>query len=319
MEPNNFGRPNEIEEVYTALTDSQQKGIDKFVNNLEMRKYSKKTVSQYRFYLIHLHNITKKDYLGMNKEDVEEFLAKISSGGLTNQPIAGSSLRMIYSLLNSFFFYHNRGELRLSRKEVRIKRTDERDIFTIDERDLFFKTAEEIYGIGFRAFVEFSYWEGLRINEAMEMRTENIDFLRDKVKVTAGKGNKDATIDLLPKAKEILERYMQSTSFRGGQKYLFEYKYKKGKLAGKSDKYYMVLVETMFQKVLSKMNMGKLLTFHCLRHSCGSHLLSALGESGLPYVRKHLRHEVGSPVTLRYLHVVDKGITDEQLSKIGGA
>jgi len=318
MADNNFGRPNEMEGIFTSLPVEQQEDITKFITHLQVNKYSPRTTSQYRFYLIHFHNFVNKRYIDMNKDDIDKFTAKMSTKGMNNELVQGISMRMIFSLLNSYFSFYNRNELRLNRRTMKQKKSDEREIFSVEEREKFFSMAEELYGIKIRAFMEFTFWEGLRISEAINMELNNIDFLRNKVHVVSGKGNKDATIDLLPKAKEVLEKYMGSEYFKKNQKYLFEYDYTKGKLAGKRDKYYVMLIETIFQRILGKMNMGKFLTFHCLRHSCGSHLLAALGEAGLPYVRKHMRHEIGSPVTLRYLHTLDKAITPEQLNKIGG-
>jgi integrase/recombinase XerD len=313
-----FGRPNEIEKVYKSLDEEQRFGIDDFIKENEINRYSKRTIEQYRFYLIHLHNITKKSYLTMCNEDIRGFVHKITTSGLTNTPITASSQKMIYSLINSFFNYHKKPELRISREKIKGKINAEREIFSLEERDKFFETAERLFGVGIRALFEFSYWQALRVNEAIEMKVDNIDFERNRLHIIAGKGDKDAIIELLPKAREIIDRYMKSEYFTPKQKYLFEYDYKRGRLAGKRGRYYIVLVEGLFQRVLKEMNMTKFLTFHCLRHSCGSHLLHAMGESGLPYVRKHLRHAFGSPVTLRYLHVLDKDINKEQLDKIGG-
>jgi len=314
-----FGRPNEQKQIFDKLTPEQQKGITDFLKENELNQYSKKTIKQYRFYLTHLHKTTKKSYITMQKEDIHEFLYQITTKGLNNKPIAASSQKAIYSLINSFFTHHKKPELLLSRKKIKGKINAEREIFTIQERDKFFETTETKLGLKIRTFFEFSYWEALRIDEAITIKPEHIDFKHNKVYIMAGKGNKDSIITLLPKAKQILQKYMNSEEFDPKQKYLFEYFYKKGKHTGKKDKYYIVMIENLFQKMLKETSMTKMLTFHCLRHSCGSHLLSIMGEAGLPYVRKHLRHAPGSPVTLRYIHTINKDIDVKQLEKIGGA
>jgi integrase len=281
-----------------------------------MNQQSEKTINQYKFYLTHLLNYTQKDKDTMQQKDLNDFITKLVSKGLQLKPISGNSQRALYSIFNSFFTFHNRSDLKLFRRDIKGRRVDEREIFSLEERDAFFEKAEQLFALKFRAFFEFSYWEALRVDEAISIRIENIDFVRNKVHIKAGKGNKDATIDLLPKAKNILQKYIAQENIKTG--FIFLHKYKKGKLAGKNDKFYMVLVEQVFQKVLFELKMGKSLTFHCLRHSCGSHLLAAMGEAGLPYVQRHLRHQKGSPSTLRYLHVLNKTISAESLNKIGG-
>lgn len=313
-----FGRPNEMEAKFAALTEPQQASINKFVIYMQGQKYSQKTINQYKFYLTHLFIVTQKDCLSMQKDDLLDFVSKMSGRGLQLKPITNGSLKTLYSVLNSFFRFHDRGDLNLVRKNVRGGAPEERQIFSLAERDAFFAKTEEMHHLKIRTLFEFSYWEALRINEAIEMKPENIDFARNLVHIKAGKGNKDATIDLLPKAKQILQRYMSSSEYEGNAKHLFVYEYKKGKFAGEKREFYFGRIEHLFQKTLFALNMGKLMSFHCLRHSCGSHLLAAMGEAGLPFVQRHLRHQKGSPVTLRYLHVLDKTISAEALQRIGG-
>ena len=98
--------------------------------------------------------------------------------------------------------------------------------------------------------------------------------------------------------------------------YLFEHKYIKGRLAGKSDKLYIVMVEAKLQRVLAEMKFGSNFTFHGFRHSCATHLLKVTN-GDIARVQKHLRHEKGSSVTLRYLHIMDKGFSSKELAGLG--
>lgn len=307
-----FGRPPELKNRFDLLLPEQREQILRFKQFLQVNKYSKGTLKAYECVLINFFEKTKMNALTLDKQGVLDVLSQLPQVNFVTQ-------RRTYSCLNSFLKFFERKDILLDRRQVRGQASDEREIFSIQERDVFFDKAEEMFGIGLRALVEFDYWEALRVNELIEMRVEDVDLQRSKVFVKAGKGNKDATIDLFPAAKTILERYFASKDFKKGQKYLFEYSYKRGKLEGKRSKYYLMRLEDVFQRVLLELGFNKRLTFHSLRHSCASHLLSVGGEKAISKVGKHLRHKKGSPATLVYLHDLEKGFSDSELSKIGGA
>jgi integrase len=299
------------------LTSNQQKDILKIINDMKLNRYSQKTIHQYHFYLTHFLNKTKKDCTQLTKDDTTQALAEFSTG-LSGTAIKHTSLRGLYSCLNTFFKTNNRNDLLLDRSRIKGTVDQKIKILNYEERQLLFNKAKEKYGIMGQALFETSYWQGFRVDDLINLKVKDVDYVKNTITIQAGKGNKAATIDLIPRSKQILEEYMNSEQFDKQQTYLFEYTYKKGKNAGKKTKYYMLKIEKMFQEIVFDLNMSRHITFHILRHSIASHLLASLGEKAITRIQKHLRHT--SPVTtLRYLHSLEEGFKDSELEKIGGA
>jgi integrase/recombinase XerD len=310
-----FGRPNESDLMFSSLNQVFRLEISGFIDEMKRNRNSPKTIRQYRFYLLHLYNRVGISVLSMSKNDLNGFITIISSKGLVGKPISPSSQRTMYSCLNSFFKFYEREDLFLNRNKVKGKSDDEPKIFSKKERDNFFELAFDLFGLFWASLFEFSYWEGLRVDDVIELRVKNIDFVRNKVYIKGGKGSKDATIPLMPRARDCLQKYMKACSdFEPNQEYLFEYTYLKGEKKGLTTKLYMVLIHTKFNKVIKEMGLIDGFTFHSLRHSIASHLLKA--GVNIKFIQNLLRHSPNSNVTMRYLHLLDTELSEEELGRL---
>jgi integrase/recombinase XerD len=313
-----FGRPKEIERKYNSLPEDTKNRIEDFFDDLRINSVGReRTLKNYKFRLTKFFHQKNKILSEITSKDVDAYLKREVKYGSWGKPLSRASIKALHSCFNSFFIQQKRPDLTHKPKVNRsLSGHDDLQILTIEQRDAFFEKSEKELGIKWRAIFEFSYWEGLRISEMIEMKPENIDFVSNKVFIVEGKGGESHHIPLLKKAKEIIEKYMKSNEFTEGQKYLFEYEYKKGKNAGKMGKLYILEVEKRMREVLKELKMDTSLSFHVLRHSIASHLLE-VGYT-LPMVRSHLRHAKGSPITLRYLHYNETERKKVSLKGIGG-
>jgi integrase/recombinase XerC len=310
-----YGRPESLEQTFIKFPKEQQTEITNFLEQLSMNRASTGTIKQYRFYLIRLYESTQKPLTQTTKEDIKKFIKQVVKTGQEGTPIKHTTQKVMYSALNTYFKFYDKNELRLDRREVYGSDEVPLEIFTKKDRDEFFEKTKELFGLKWLTIFEVSYWEAFRIDDVINFKTKNIDFKNNKILITGGKGNKDAIIELFPRAKQRLEEYMQSEYFNPNQEYVFMYDYKKGKKAGKSSRFYPHLIEQRFHAVLAELGIGKLMSFHTLRHSCATHIMIAT-KGDIGRVQQHLRHKQGSTVTLRYLNLMRQGFNSKEINEL---
>lgn len=150
------------------------------------------------------------------------------------------------------------------------------------------------------AFFWTVYTMGLRLNEALHLEVSDIDAKRGMVHVHRGKGAKDRYIPV-PTATINLLRIYWATHHH--PKFIFP---AAGKSRKESPTAKTVMSETSVQDAIKliteKLQFGKKVSTHTLRHSYATHLLEA-GVS-LKAIQKFLGHR-SLQTTMVYLHLTE--------------
>jgi integrase/recombinase XerC len=109
------------------------------------------------------------------------------------------------------------------------------------------------------------YHTGIRLSELLNLKTGNIDFVRNTLKVL-GKRNKERIIPFGIELQEILLRYLEIKNERElGGEFLF--------CSQKGLKLYPVFVYRVVKTMLSENTSATKKSPHVLRHSLATHLL----------------------------------------------
>jgi integrase/recombinase XerD len=143
------------------------------------------------------------------------------------------------------------------------------------------------YNLKHRLVIKLLYSSGLRLQELVDLKRENIDFDRNLINVSLGKGKKDRITLLSDSLKNDLLKYYSSNDFK--TKYLFE---------GRKAKYSKKSVQEILNKLGVKARIK--ITPHMLRHSFATHLLEA--GIDIRYIQKLLGHS-DLKTTKIYTHV----------------
>ena len=107
-----------------------------------------------------------------------------------------------------------------------------------------------------KAILMTIYSAGLRVSEAVNLKTKDIDSVRMQIRVVQGKGKKDRYTLLGVKTLEILNKYIS------------EYKPKNFLFEGqKSEEYSRRTIAEILRKSVEKTGIKKHVTVHTLRHS----------------------------------------------------
>lgn len=158
-------------------------------------------------------------------------------------------------------------------------------------------------GIRDLALLRVYYRCGLRCSEALDLRTRDVQFSRNEIRVNAGKGDKDRVVWADPTTIAYLERWRD---LRPKTDWFFS------TLAGArlSDSH----VRHMVARRAAKAGIEIRVHPHMLRHSFASELL----EEGytISAVQKLLGHE-RLDTTQVYLHLVDERLRDELIARPG--
>lgn len=159
-----------------------------------------------------------------------------------------------------------------------------------------------------RFVLQLIYSSGIRVNEARELKMQDMDCERMLIHIKNGKGRKDRVVPLSEYLLKELEMYLRN--FRP-QKYLIN-----GSIPGQ--KMSSSGIRNILRMSLSRTNIQKQgICLHTLRHSFATHLL----EDGLDiFTIKELLGHSRIETTLVYLHVADydKGRKRSPIDKLYG-
>jgi len=252
------------------------------VDELRLRNYSPRTIKTYvqRVAAFAAHFGRSPDQLGAN--EIREFqlhlLGRQVSWSLFNQTVC--ALR--------FFYRHIVGRPELVEQLPYGKRP--KTLPSVLSRDEVQRVLTAFTNAKDRVMVRTVYAAGLRANEMVHLRVEDIDSARMVLQVRQGKGNKDRQVPLSAKLLDELRRYWRT--YRP-QRWLFPGKTKDRPLC-------VTGLQRRFHQVVGPLGFTKRVSLHTLRHSYATHLL----ESGvdLPTLQRLLGHS-SMQTTLRYIHV----------------
>lgn len=187
--------------------DSMRKLKDMFLATLLIENKSKRTIEQYNLHLTQFAEFfTYKEVKDIDATDIRNFLyAYKQSRGISN-----ISLNNKRSAISSFFSWLADEEYidkDPTRKIKKIKVTKKKKkAFTADEMERMRIACTDIRD---RALIEMLACTGCRVSELSNIRLNDVDFLRKKVRIV-GKGDKERTVFISDTAMIYLNRYLET-------------------------------------------------------------------------------------------------------------
>lgn len=148
-----------------------------------------------------------------------------------------------------------------------------------------------------RAILMIFYSGGLRLQEALQLRPVDIDSAGMRIRIRAGKGNKERYVMLSSTLLDTLRAYFKQYK---PEKWLFYGKTKADPVNPRS-------VQKMICKAAAAAGIRKRVTAHILRHSFATHLLDR--GTNLRYIQDLLGHR-SIKTTMIYTHVSRRTLTE---------
>jgi len=255
--------------------------IEKLQERIKLRRYTKQTEKSYCYHVKDFLSFLDKSRLNLNEEGIKLYLLSLN--------LSNNSVRLKIMAIKFFFLevlknpINNFNIPNPKKHKILPKILSKEDIQKIINLNTNLKH---------RLIIKILYSSGLRLQELIDLKRNDIDFDRNLIFVKSGKGKKDRFTLLSQEIKLDLLKYYSSFNFKTD--YVLE---------GRNKKYSKKSVQKILES--SGKKIGKKITPHMLRHSFATHLL----ESGIDirYIQKLLGHS-DLKTTEIYTHVSDKNL-----------
>jgi site-specific recombinase XerD len=265
----------------TALQD--------FVQQLQLKAYSKSTIITYRNEFIQLLKLLKdRPAESLTIEDLRRYMAHTLEK-------EGISENTAHSRLNALKFYYEQvlGREKFFWEIPRPKKAKKLPKVISEEKIL--EGLLKIVNLKHKTLLLLAYSAGMRVSEVVALQVADINSDRMQISINGAKGKKDRVVTLSKSILPILREYF--VKYRPAQ-WLFEAPDGKAHFSSRS-------AQQVFKDAYKKLGLPPQCSFHSLRHSYATHLL----ESGtdITYIQKLLGHS-DIKTTLRYTQISRKDI-----------
>ena len=246
-----------------------------FRKELQNLGYSKTVVNNYpkqvRAFLSHF----KKSFTEIYTQDILEYHLHLKTiiGTRTKKPFSESYIHSILLAIKLYFEYLQRtGAIKINPYQLKIKspKSEERKIFTQEEIKRLYSKSNQLQTI----ILHLCYACGMRRNEAVELKTNDIDLENCLLYIRKGKGRKRRVIPFTKQVKKDIEFFLSVEK-------------------NKTENLLNITATRIyeeFKKLLKKAGLdNQKFTLHCLRHTIATQLLEQGME--LEKVRDFLGHE----------------------------
>lgn len=256
-----------------------------FIEAIELEGFSPNTLKDYKMELRLFYTFVNRPVTRIATSDIRSYLSSC-------EDIISSTVGKKLFVLRSFFGWLVREEYLLKNPTLRInapkkpKRINKG--ITIEELE---KVRESCVSLRQRCLLEVAYSTAARLSELSNMKIEDIDFQEASMNVI-GKGNKERTVFLSPKAMYHLEKYLESRNDNCNSLFITE------------KRPYREMTKSTIQREVRKIekasNIKNRLTAHRIRHTFAT--LSMENGIELADLQSILGHENPS-TTLIYAQV----------------
>lgn len=250
------------------MSQRKDEALQKLKQALIFRGFSHKTVKSYMY-------ISEKflDYLDESSQSCDEESVKRYFQRMHDKKYDLSTIRLIKASLDFLIKSVFGKNFAIENIPYPKKKKTLPKVLSKEEIKIIF---DETKNPKHKLILQLLYSSGIRLNELINLKKEDIDPHRKIIVVVQGKGKKDRITLLSERLSKDLFDYVCKTEFK--TKYLFE--------SSRGKKYAQKTIQKILEKSSKKLN--KKVTPHMLRHSFATHLL----ESGtdIRYIQKLLGH-----------------------------
>ena len=263
-----------------------------FRKELQNLGYSKTVVNNYPKQIRALLSHFKKSFAEIHTQDILDYHLHLKTiiGTRTKKPFSESYIHSILLAIKLYFEYLQRtGAIIINPYQLKIKspKSEERKIFTQEE-------IEELYSksnLQQTIILHLCYACGMRRNEAVELKTNDIDLENCLLYIRKGKGRKRRVIPFTKQVKKDIEFFLsvETERFANTDENIKQRNEQKNKTENLLNITATRIYEE-FKKLLKKAELdNQKFKLHCLRHTIATQLLEQGME--LEKVRDFLGHE----------------------------
>jgi site-specific recombinase XerD len=283
--------PNSRKIMLDELCTCNQTALDIFIKTLQLKAYSNNTIKTYRTeFGVLLRLLGNRCVDDLQEEHIKSYILFL----LEKRKYSESQA---HTAINAIKFYFEK-VLKRPQIVVQIPRPKKPlqlpKVYSTEEVERIIQAADNEKH---KSMLMLAYGSGLRLQEIINLKIEDINSARMVIEVRRGKGKKDRQVILSKKLVEQLRKYF--VAYRP-KKWLFE-----GQGGGQ---YGYRSLQMVFSRAKAKAGVRVQGGIHTMRHSFATHLLEQ--GTDLRVIQELLGHN-SIKTTIRYTHV-SKG----QLGKV---
>ncbi len=272
-----------LEKRWVPNPEHEQKILE-YKRWLSSKRYSANTIKTYTEALTTFLNFfNDKDLLQFNNQDLVNF----NNDYILKKKLSSSYQNQIVNAVKLFFSSQQNTKMN---PDLIHRPKREKPLPNVLSKEEVKQILEAHNNIKHKAMLSLIYSCGLRRNELLNLKPQDIDSKRGIVIIRQGKGKKDRIAPLSQKIVQMLREYY---TIYQPKVYLFE-----GQTPGEA--YDERSLQQVLKQALAKTNITKPVSLHWLRHSYATHLLEA--GTDLRYIQELLGHK-SSKTTEIYTHV----------------
>ncbi len=208
--------------------------------------YSDNTISVYMNYITAFIASLDKQAIHLSSFDFKNYLESYNFTSVSQQNQIINAIRFLYQEVLGKKY--DKVSFKRPRKEKKLPK--------VIGKDYLLNRLNNITNLKHKAILSISYSVGLRVSEVINLKIKDIDSNRMVINVRQSKGKKDRFVPLTENILSLLRSYF------------VQYKPKEYLFNGQNSPQYSV---TSCNKIIKKY-IGNDYHFHCLRHSCMTHL-----------------------------------------------
>ncbi|GLR16148.1 tyrosine-type recombinase/integrase [Portibacter lacus] len=274
--------------------------LAKYVDVMLLQNYSWRTIQSYTGkmakFMAHYGDIS---IATLEADEVNKYLTKIAQTGVSES--------LINITLSAIKFYYEKVEYRSNFHIERLVRPKKGKylptILSEVEVDRIFRSMSNLKHLCIAYTI---YGGGLRLNEVLNIRVQDIIWDRNQIILKQAKGNKDRMTLLSHTLKELMKRYIEEYQ---PEYWLFEGLNRKTAYSSSS-------VQKIIKESAKKAGIKRKVTPHTLRHCFATHLLDR--GTDIRFIQELLGHK-DIKTTLVYTHVTTRSMDNIQspLDRLG--
>jgi len=267
--------------VYILSDEKKEKYLQKLVDECKLRGFSYQTIKAYSYWIKRYLSFIMKTKFNIGNDSVRYYFLSLN--------LSVNSSRLCYAAI-SFFFTHILNKP-FTTDEIPIKKK-EKTLPKVLSKQQIKLLINSMNNLKHKLIIEMLYSTGLRLQELINLKRQDIDFDNNTLFVRKGKGKKDRITIISETIKIDLLKYYSKENFKTD--YVFE---------GRTGNYSKKSVQIILFDVSKKL--GFRIHPHMLRHSFATHLL----EQGVDIriIQKLLGHSDLNTTEI-YTHVANKDL-----------
>lgn len=287
-EPKKLKTNRSMAAMFSSLPLEYKDLLKSYTGFLRGKRLSESTIRTYGYFVLRFLDLCKpKEISTITKKDIDHFFEIVLAG--ENYSI--SSHRQCVSALK---YLNNLYELPELETENLKRPKKSKRLPVVLSREEIIDLLQVTKNLKHRAIIGLIYSCGLRIGELISLKIDAIDFDRNLLRVTLGKGRKDRSVVMSEVLKPLLLNYLNT------------YKPNLFVIEGRDGGTYSpTSIRQFLKKNCKRAGITKQVTPHVLRHSYATHLL----ENGVDL--RHIQLLLGHAkpeTTMIYTHVAHRDL-----------